>query len=250
MPSGRARPMDLRAAGTVDLTFVVKPKTQVQKVAIDIAPSEGDKITEEELLFKLNVLSPGTAITEQTLRNNADEILDYLRERGFYKSEVTYEVHRMQNQNEVGVTFKVTPNAQTTVSNFVINIQGYNKPIPEDSLKLKKGGNYSRERLLADVAKVRDILKKDNYLAPELDEREFLRPRQLKRDLPAPLEAICLKAMALKPEDRYTAPKALLVISPVRPSLRSKDALAKGQRARPIFLACASSLSTLVGAVL
>jgi outer membrane protein assembly factor BamA len=56
------------------------------------------------------------------------------------------------------------------VSNFVINIQGYNKPIPEDSLKLKKGGNYSRERLLADVAKVRDILKKDNYLAPELDE--------------------------------------------------------------------------------
>jgi outer membrane protein assembly factor BamA len=61
----------LNAAGTVDLIFVIKPKTQVQKVAIDIAPSEGDKITEQELLFKLNLLTPGTAITEQTLRNNA-----------------------------------------------------------------------------------------------------------------------------------------------------------------------------------
>jgi hypothetical protein len=29
----------------------------------------------------------------------------------------------MQNQNDVGVTFKVTPNMQTTVSNFAINIQ-------------------------------------------------------------------------------------------------------------------------------
>ena len=160
----------LNASGNVDLIFVIKPKTQVQKVSIVIAPSEGDKVTEQELLFKLNLLTPGTAITEQALRDNADEILDYLRDRGFYKSEVTYEVHRMQNQNDVGVTFKVTPNAQATVSNFTVSIQGYDKPIPENSLKLKKGGNYSRDRLLADTTKIRDILKKDNYLAPELDD--------------------------------------------------------------------------------
>jgi Flp pilus assembly protein TadD len=32
---------------------------------------------------------------------------------------------------------------------------------------------------------------------------DFPRPRQLRADVPAPLEAICLKAMALRPEDRY-----------------------------------------------
>ena len=38
---------------------------------------------------------------------------------------------------------------------------------------------------------------------------EFPLPRQVKQDVPAPLEAICLKAMALKPQDRYTSPRDL-----------------------------------------
>jgi len=38
---------------------------------------------------------------------------------------------------------------------------------------------------------------------------EFPTPRQIKRTVPAPLEAICLKAMALKPQDRYSSPQAL-----------------------------------------
>jgi serine/threonine-protein kinase len=38
---------------------------------------------------------------------------------------------------------------------------------------------------------------------------EFPRPRQVKGDVPAALEAICLKAMALKSGDRYDSPRAL-----------------------------------------
>jgi serine/threonine protein kinase/tetratricopeptide (TPR) repeat protein len=38
---------------------------------------------------------------------------------------------------------------------------------------------------------------------------EFPPPRQVEPDLPRPLEAICLKAMARKPEDRYPTPRAL-----------------------------------------
>ncbi|HVS35311.1 MAG TPA: tetratricopeptide repeat protein, partial [Gemmataceae bacterium] len=38
---------------------------------------------------------------------------------------------------------------------------------------------------------------------------EFPRPRQVRRDVPMALEAVCLKAMALRPEDRYVTPKAL-----------------------------------------
>jgi serine/threonine-protein kinase len=38
---------------------------------------------------------------------------------------------------------------------------------------------------------------------------EFAAPRNVKSQVPAALEAICLKAMALKPEDRYTTAKGL-----------------------------------------
>ena len=32
---------------------------------------------------------------------------------------------------------------------------------------------------------------------------DFPRPRQVRPDVPAPLEAVCLKAMAVRPADRY-----------------------------------------------
>lgn len=37
----------------------------------------------------------------------------------------------------------------------------------------------------------------------------FPKPRRVALEIPKPLEAICLKAMALKPEDRYASPRAL-----------------------------------------
>jgi len=38
---------------------------------------------------------------------------------------------------------------------------------------------------------------------------EFPRPRQLKPSVSGALEAVCLKAMAQKPEERYASPRAL-----------------------------------------
>jgi serine/threonine-protein kinase len=38
---------------------------------------------------------------------------------------------------------------------------------------------------------------------------DFPRPRSVRRDIPRPLEAICLKAMALAPDDRYPSASAL-----------------------------------------
>src|SRR5438876_293095 len=38
---------------------------------------------------------------------------------------------------------------------------------------------------------------------------EFPRPREVVSDVPPALEAICLKAMSLKPTDRYQSPRAL-----------------------------------------
>ncbi len=73
----------------VNLRFFIKRKTQAEKVVINIGNTVGDKVTEQELLLKLNLLNPGTSITEKTLQDNADSILIYLRERGFFNAEVT-----------------------------------------------------------------------------------------------------------------------------------------------------------------
>jgi serine/threonine-protein kinase len=44
---------------------------------------------------------------------------------------------------------------------------------------------------------------------PKVQRGEFTRPRVVDTSIPKPLEAICLKAMALKPADRYVTPRAL-----------------------------------------
>ncbi len=43
----------------------------------------------------------------------------------------------------------------------------------------------------------------------KVQQGEFPRPRQIKPAVPAPLEAICLKAMARQPSERYDTPRAL-----------------------------------------
>ncbi len=158
------------AAGNVTLTFNIKPKVQASQVTVELGPAEGDRVTEQELLFKLNLLTPGSVITEQTLRDNADEILDYLRERGFYRSRVEFTRRPMPNSNDVGVTFLVTPNAQSTISAFRINLEGYPEPIPPGLLELEPGEGFTREKMLGDLVRIRELLRKDDYLAPELGE--------------------------------------------------------------------------------
>lgn len=157
-------------AGDVTLVFNIKPKARANRVTVELGEYSGDKVTEQELLFELNVLSPGAVITEQTLRENADQILDYLRDRGFYRSRVEYVRRPIADSNDVGVTFIVTPNAQATVSAFRVNIEGYSKPIPPGRLALDPGEGFTREKMLADLARIRDLLRKEEYLAPELEE--------------------------------------------------------------------------------
>jgi WD40 repeat protein/tRNA A-37 threonylcarbamoyl transferase component Bud32 len=47
------------------------------------------------------------------------------------------------------------------------------------------------------------------YVLQQVGRGEFPRPRQARPGVPAALEAICLKAMAARPEDRYPAARAL-----------------------------------------
>jgi len=158
----------------IDLRYVIKRKVQAQKVNIDIQNVVGAPVTEQELMFKLNLLDPGTPITEQTLQNNANVILEYLRDRGYFKAEVTYTLTPLQNQNDVGVAFHVRPNVQAKVDTFKINIEGANNAVLMADLKLEPGKPYSREGLNADLEKIRANLRDQNFFAPELDDERLV----------------------------------------------------------------------------
>jgi outer membrane protein insertion porin family len=157
-------------ADSVRLRFIIKRKTQAEQVSIVVGNTVGDKVTEDELLFRLNLVTAGNPVTEQILQNNAGAILEYLRERGYYKSEVTFAQKPSTAETRVGVTFNVTPNEQAKVGEFKIDITGFDASKVREKLKLKPGELYSREKLNRDVERIRKALRDENFFAPELTE--------------------------------------------------------------------------------
>jgi len=157
-------------ADSVTLRFITKRKTQALSVKVEVVDAEGDRgnVTEQELLFRLTLLDPGAVVTEQTLRENATLIQDYLRERGYFKAEVTYTQQPIANANEVGVTFRVVLNQPATVNKFEIQIEGIDNAIFKDKLLLEPGETFSRDKLNRDEEKIREILRNEGYLAPTL----------------------------------------------------------------------------------
>lgn len=158
------------ADGSVDLTFAIKRRTQAEKVMIELGTFVGDPIREQDLLFKLDLVRAGEVITEQDLRNSVDQILEYLRERGYYRSQVSYRQVPGKTAADVIAVFVIQPNEQARVEDFVLNIKGWERKAADRSLKLTPGELFSREKLNRDVLKVRELLRKDKFLAPDLDD--------------------------------------------------------------------------------
>lgn len=158
------------AQGGVNLRFIIRRKTQARRVTVNIGTTIGDEITEEDILYRLNLVAPGNVVTEPLLQRNADLILDYLRDRGYFRSEVTYAQQPLEDDTEVAVTFNITPNAQATIDEFRIEIQGFNAAGVRDDLALKSGAPFTREKLNRDLERIRDALRKEDFLAPNLNE--------------------------------------------------------------------------------
>src|SRR5688572_23814161 len=54
------------ANGAVNVRFIVRRKPQAQRVTVELPEDDDSKVTEQDLLFRLNLLDPGTSVTEQT----------------------------------------------------------------------------------------------------------------------------------------------------------------------------------------
>jgi tetratricopeptide (TPR) repeat protein len=53
------------------------------------------------------------------------------------------------------------------------------------------------------------FVRGEGDILPRVQRGQFPAPRQVKKEVPPALQAVCLKAMALKPEERYASPRAL-----------------------------------------
>lgn len=163
--------VDAVADGTsVGVAFVIKRKETVRKVNVVIGRFVGKPVTQDEILFRLNLLAPGSTITEQTIRANTGAVLAYLYEKGYFNATVASEKKTLTSKTEIELTFKVTPGEQARVSAFKIDIKGFDSARLLRSVKLQPGSNYSREELMRDFEKIKSALREKDFLAARLEE--------------------------------------------------------------------------------
>jgi outer membrane protein insertion porin family len=155
---------------SVALRYLVRRKTVARRVAIEIAPGAENVVSEEELLLRLDLLDPGAVIDERSLQSNADLIVAYLRDRGFYRAAATYEQRPQQSPTEVDVVFRIIPGAQATVQEFDVDITGFDASAIVREVGLTVGSPFSKAALDRSVEKIREALRKEDFLAPTLEE--------------------------------------------------------------------------------
>jgi outer membrane protein assembly factor BamA len=165
------------AAGTgadgrprVALRFVLRPQVTVAGVEFQIGADFGAEITEDELRSRVTLLEPGRRLSELSLRENADAVQAYLRDRGFYRAEVSYAQQLDATRTRATVVYTVTPGAPATLESFDIKITGFDPATLRRELKLQPGARFTQATLGEDLKRIRQALIEKGYLAPRLEE--------------------------------------------------------------------------------
>ena len=162
--------------GPVRLRFVVQRQIQISDVRIEIAPTTGEPLSEDEIRSRLNFVQVNTRLTKQLIERNADEIQIYLRDRGYYNATVEPVEELDRSGVRAAVTYRINPGAQARVDAFDIQIAGFTvPPAVRSSLALQPGMPFSREDLAADVKKIRDALIAAEFLSPSLEDPDVVR---------------------------------------------------------------------------
>lgn len=167
-----ARVEALDAGRAVRLRYVIRRQLRVGRVDLVITPqpTTGSPVSADELRARLNLLEPSARVTEQVLKNNADLIQAYLRDRGFYHATVDYAQTADATGTRAAITYRVNLGEQSVVKDFNLEISGLNNPAHvHDSLKLQKGVPFTRELLNADLKTIRQAIIDQGNLAPQLE---------------------------------------------------------------------------------
>jgi outer membrane protein insertion porin family len=155
------------------LRFIVKRQIRVGEVKLSLNLPVGSPISEDEMRARLNMLEPGSRLSEQVVKNNADLIQAYLRDKGFFRAEVTYTQVRDPSDptgTRQTVVFTINAGEQARVAAFNINIKDFDAQRVRLKLKLQTGAAFSRSALSEDITRIRQAIVSTGYLAPQLDD--------------------------------------------------------------------------------
>jgi outer membrane protein insertion porin family len=164
-----------RASLPVRVRFIVRRQVRVGEVKFDLVIPPGAPLSQDELRARLNMLEPGARVSEQALKNNADLIQAYLRDHGFFRAEVDFSQQPAPNDlsgTRQTITYRIVLGEQARVSNFNIQIQGFDATPVLPALKLRPGAAFTREALGNDLARIRQAIIEQGYLAPQLDDEK------------------------------------------------------------------------------
>jgi outer membrane protein insertion porin family len=158
---GRTRPVRLR--------FVVKPLAQIERVELTLDAATGLGLNQDELRTRLTQVEPGTRVSELALKNNADALQSYLRDRGFFNAEVEYNEAFNEYGTRAVITYRVRPNLPARVAAFDIQITGFDAAKVSATLAMQPGSIFNRISLSEDLNRIKKALIAEDHLAPVLD---------------------------------------------------------------------------------
>jgi outer membrane protein insertion porin family len=161
---------DAGKTGPIRLRFIIQRQVQIGDVRIDLGPVTGAPISTDELRARLNLVQPGAPLSKQIISRNADEILIYLRDRGYFDGTVEPVEQLDPSGTRATVIYKVTLGAQTRVDHFDIKIAGFDPAPLKPLLSLQTSAPFTRDALAADVKRIRDAIIALGYLSPSLDD--------------------------------------------------------------------------------
>src|SRR5882724_3215693 len=167
--------------GPIRLRFVIQRQVVIAAVRIELAPTSGTPVSEDELRARLILIQPGTRFSKQIISRHADEIQVYLRDRGYFNATVEPVQEVDSSGTRAIVTYRINPGEQARVGAFNISINGFDPATVRPSLKLQTNTPFTREALAEDVKTIREAIINKGYFAPQLKDPRVERDPETNR---------------------------------------------------------------------
>ncbi len=165
-------------AGPIGLRIVIRRQVQIAEIRLELGALTGTPIAADELRARLTLTQPGTRFSNQIIVRNADEILVYLRDRGYFNATVEPEEQIDSSGTRATVIYRINPGEQARIGDFNINIAGFDSAPVRSRLRLLPGAPFTRESLGEDVKSIRQTIIDLGYLAPSLDDPRVERDQE------------------------------------------------------------------------
>jgi outer membrane protein insertion porin family len=167
------------AGDSVDLRFNLRLNDYFNKFAI-----EGGVDLKGRSLWELVSLPIGQRFTEEKLEDSRQEVLKFMRERGYYLAQVEAQTKRDEKMRQIDTVFVVRPGTLATIRSIEIN--GVPSPGSEDLKKkfgIRKGRKFDRARLNSRLGILRRYFLRRGYLAAVAEISEHFEPETNRVDL-------------------------------------------------------------------